>query len=171
MMRLGGLVLLSGCGPIPFEATVKGETTVTGSPLGQLLTLFPQVGGFTNIDFDSNQDFQNNDADRQHVKTMTLKDFRLRIISPASQDFSFLDTLRFSLRSGDTETLVASKRDIAGQPGVTPNATLSLDLEPVDVASYVRASQVTIVSAGSGRQPPQDTRIEATIDFEVGVGL
>lgn len=168
---LGWFALLAGCGPIPFKATVQGETTVTGSSLGSLLTLFPQVGGFTNLDFDQNQDFQNNDASRAHVKTMKVTKFELKIISPATQDYSFLDTLRFSLHAADESTEVASKTGIASLDIPTPNATLLLDLDDVDVASYVRAAEVTISSSGTGRQPPQDTRIAATIDFEVGLGL
>lgn len=165
------LLVLSGCGPIPFTAKTTGETTIAGSQLGALISVFPQVGGFTSIDFDQNQDFKNNDANRDKVKTMRLTAFTIRVISPASQDFSFLDTLSFSLRAGDNETKVAGKTNISSLSIPTPNATLTLDLEDVDIASYVRASEVSIISAGTGRQPPQDTRLQADLSFAVGIGL
>lgn len=172
MQRIALLVLaFSGCGPFTFTAKSTGETTIAGSQLVALIPVFPQLGGLTGIDFDQNQDFKNNDANRDKVKTMRLTSFTLRVISPASQGFSFLDTLSFSIRSGDDEKKVAGKTGIAKLPIATPNATLTLDLEDVDIASFVRASEVSIISAGTGRQPPQDTRLQADLEFAVGIGL
>jgi|APLak6261675434_1056106.scaffolds.fasta_scaffold00450_5 hypothetical protein len=171
LMLLGSLVALSACGPIPFSTQVKGEAVITGSPLGSVLNVFPQLGGFTNIDFDQNQDFKNNDATRERVKTMKLTGLSMRIVSPANQDFSFLETLEFAVKSGDLEQKIAFKNGIDKLALPAPNPTLNLDLVDTDIASFVRAPSVTIISRGTGRQPPQDTRLEATVKFTVGVGL
>ncbi|MFZ5441871.1 MAG: hypothetical protein ACOZQL_17840 [Myxococcota bacterium] len=174
MVRIASILAvaaLCGCGPIPFNAQVKGETVVEGSPLGQVLSVFPQLGGFANIDFNANEDFKNNDATRDRVKSMKVTSFTLRIVSPADQDFRFLESLEFAVRSGDLEQKIASKSGIDTLPLNAPNPTLTLDLVDTDLASFVRSPAMTIVSRGTGHQPAKDTRIEATVKFVVGVGL
>ena len=168
---LAPVVLLTACGPITFTTSMKGEAVIEGSTLGQFFNVFPQLGGFANIDFDTNQDFKNNNADRDHVKSMKVTALTLRIVSPSTQDFGFLETLEFAVKSGDLEQKMASKTGIDGLPLQAPNPTLELDLINADIGAFVRASSMTIVTRGTGRQPAQDTRLEATVKFLVGVGL
>ncbi len=162
---------LVGCGPLTFTTQLKGEATIAGSPLGSTLNLFPQLGSFSNIDFDQNQDFKNNNAQRSHVKETKVTSFTLRIVSPTDQDFSFLETLEFAVKSGDTETVIARKEGIAALNLKAPNPTLVLDLPGEDMSQHVRAESFTIISRGNGRQPSADVRLEATVKFLVGVGL
>lgn len=175
MVRVASLVVagvvLSACGPVPFSTQLKGETVVEGSPLGAVLAAFPQVGGFANLDFNANEDFKNNDTTRELVKTMKVTSFTLRIVSPADQDFRFLETLEFAVRSGDLEQKIAGKTGIDALPLSAPNPTLTLDLVDTELAQFVRAPSMSIISRGTGRQPAQDTRLEATVKFTVGVGL
>lgn len=51
------------------------------------------------MNFDQNQDFKNNNAQRSAVKSMKVKSFTLRIASPANQDFSFLDSIEFAAQA------------------------------------------------------------------------
>jgi hypothetical protein len=150
---------------------MKGEAVIQGSALGGLLNVFPTLSGFSNINFDDNQDFKNNDARRENVKTVKLQSFTLKITSPSSQDFAFLQSLEFWVKTGDTEEKIAGKANIDQLGLAAPNPTLTLDLPDVDLAPYVRAPTMTIITRGSGRQPSQETRLEATARFLVGVGL
>lgn len=173
-MRLSFLclaALLSGCGPITFNTQLKGEAVIQGSPLGSLLGAFPQLSGFANINFDENQDFKNNDARKANVKSLKVKGLSLRIVSPTTQDFSFLETLEFYARAGDQETKVAGKTGIDQLGLAAPNPTLKLDVVDAELVQYLQAPTMTIVTRGTGRQPPQETRLEATLDLAVGVGL
>jgi hypothetical protein len=168
-----GFVVLTGCTPmVVFDTDLKGQATVQGSPLGQILNVFPQVGNFSNLDFNQNQDFKNNNADRMHVKSMKAKSFTIKIVSPNSQDFSFLDSLEFAVSAeGLSEAKVAGKTNIGSLGLAAPNPTLTLDVEDTDLSAYVRANAFTITSRGNGRQPAQDVTLEANVKFSVGVGF
>lgn len=82
-------LFVTACGPITFSTEMKGETTITGSVLGQLLSTFPQAASFASIDFSQNQDFKNNNTSRDKVKTTKVTALSLKILSPSSQDFGF----------------------------------------------------------------------------------
>lgn len=171
LLTFVALASLCSCAPLEFGAEVKGEATIAGSVLGQVLGAFPMVGGFANIDFNQNQDFKNNNADRERIKTMRLTGLTLKITSPSDQDFRFLDSLEFAVKVGDQEQKVAGKTGIDSLPLSAPNPTLGLDLVDVDVASFARSSSMTLISRGSGRQPAKDTTIEVIVRVVVGVGL
>jgi hypothetical protein len=164
-------LVLTGCGPITFTTSMKGEAVIQGSTLGQLLSTFPQANGFTSVDFSQNQDFKNNNTSRDKVKTTKVTGLSLKILSPANQDFGFLDSLEFTVKANGKEQKVASKTGISSLGLAAPNPTLNLDLIDADLGEYVRSSDFSVVTSGTGRQPPQDTRIQIDIGFLVGVGL
>ncbi len=169
MLRLLPLTLaLCACGPLGFTTEVKGEGTVPGSGvLGGVLTMFPQLNSLSNIDFNQNQDFKNNNAQRSQVTSVLLQKLTLRIASPTTQDFSFLDSVQFVARTGENEVVFAQKTNVASAKLTAPTPTLVLDTLNVDLAEYVRASTMSIVMRGTGRQPPQDTKIEVDAVFNV----
>lgn len=172
LLTLSMLLSCSACGPIMFSTELKGQATVQGSTLGQLLSVFPQVGGFADLNFDQNADFQNNKAQRQHVKSMKATSFTITIASPNSQDYAFLDSIEFAAKAdGVAEAKIASKSNIGSLGLAAPNPTLTLDVESTDLSAFVRAPTMTIISRGTGRQPSQDTTLEAKVKFDVGVGL
>lgn len=169
---LAGLALaFAACGANVFPVEVKGETTIQGdpSPLPGLLSL-PAIGGFTNIDFDQSQEFQNQGVTKDQVSKVTPTFVRLRIVSPNTQDFSFLESLQFYSRASDEEILVAEKFDIGSLGLQPPNPTLNLDVNPsADLVEHVTAPSMSIVVRGSGKLPPQDTTIEAVVGLDVEV--
>jgi hypothetical protein len=165
------LLWLSACGPITFTTGLQGDAQLPGSPLGSLLSVFPQVGNFTNLDFGQNQDFKNNNAARERVKSMTLTSFTLRISAPNDQDFSFLDSLEFFAKADGQEAKIAGKTNIRALDLMAPNPTLVLDVETVDLSPFVRAASMSITVKGTGRQPAKDTTLSADAKFLVGVGL
>lgn len=163
------LVSLTACGPVPFSTQIKGEAVIQGSPLGQFFNVFPALSGFANLDFDQNQDFKNNDATRTLVRSMKVTSFTMRIVSPPSQDFSFLETLEFAVKSGDLEQKIAGKVGIDQLGLAAPNPTLKLDVVDVELADFVRSPTMAIIARGTGHQPAQETRLEATVKFLVGL--
>ncbi len=155
---------------MPFSTQVQGEAVIQGSALGQFFNVFPPLSGFSSLNFDQNQDFKNNDATRAAVKSMKVTSFTMRIISPPSQDYAFLESLEFEVKSGDLEQKIASKVGINAMGLVAPYPTLKLDVVNVELAEFVRAPTMAIIARGTGHQPAQETRLEATVMFLVGFG-
>lgn len=162
---------VTACGPISFTTEMKGEAVIQGSTLGQFFNVFPQLSNFANIDFDENQDFKNNDTRRENIKSMKVTSLTLRIVSPSTQDYGFLQSLEFAVKSGDLEQQIASKQGIDMLGLAAPNPTLKLDVVDAELAPFVHAPTMTIITRGTGHQPAQETRLEATVKFLVGVGL
>jgi hypothetical protein len=166
---LTAALFCTACGPLPFTTQVKGEAVVQGSPLGQFFNVFPPLSGFSNLDFDQNQDFKNNDANRAAVKSMKVTSFEIRIVSPPTQDFSFLQTLEFAVKAGDKEQKIAGKTGIDTLGLMAPNPTLKLDVVEAELAEFIHAPMFSIITRGTGRSPPEDTRLEATVKFAVAI--
>ncbi len=164
------LLALTACGANVFPVEVSGETTIAGdpSPLGNLLGAF-NIGSFASIDFDQSQEFQNQGVTKDQVESVKTSFVRLKIISPETQDFSFLENLEFWAKVGDQEVLVAEKQGIDRLGLKAPNPVLELDVTDAELQPYVTAPAMSIVVRGKGRMPPQDTRLEATVGLDVTV--
>jgi hypothetical protein len=165
------LPALSGCEANVFSMEVKGDTTVEGSSLPNLPTVIPAVGSFSNIDFNQSQEFQNQGITKEQVKSVHTEYVRLRILSPDTQDFSFLESIQFFAKAGDAEVLVAEKHNIDALDLRAPHPVLSLDVTGVELQPFVTAPSMSIVVRGNGRQPPQDTKIQAEIGLKVEIRL
>lgn len=160
---------LSACGPITFRTTVSGEGVVQGSPLGSLLDMFPSFGGFANIDFSQNQDFQSNKTTREMVRSVKVKSLVATVKAPASQNLGFIDSLELTARAtGLEDAKFAKKENIPQAASMPPNASVSFDLVDVDLAPWVKKQTTSLVLSGRGRQPGQDTTIHVAVELEVG---
>lgn len=163
------LAFVTGCGPITFTTTLSGEGTVSGSPLGALLGAFPSIGGFANIDFAQNQDFQSNKTTREMVRSVKVKSLVARLKSPAAAKFDFIDSLEFSAKAaGQADVVFAKKEGIPTAATMPPNSTVTFDVVDLDLAPYVKQPAMTLELSGKGRQPPQDTTLEVTVQLQVG---
>lgn len=172
LVLLAAGIFVAACQPNVFPVEVKGETTVQGdpSPISAVLSAFPNVGSFTNIDFDQSQEFQNQGVTKDQVESVHMSHVRLKIISPETQDYAFLDSLQFFARAGDEEVLVAEKHGIDKLGLKAPNPVLELDVKKdVDLQPYITAPSMSIIVRGNGRVPPQDTRLEATVGVDVAI--
>ncbi|PTL82091.1 hypothetical protein [Vitiosangium sp. GDMCC 1.1324] len=165
------LLSLVACAPPTFTAEVKGETTVPAAPggIGTLLEAFPAIGSFSSLDFDQNQDFQNQGVTKEQVSSAKLQSLQLKVLAPADQDFSFLDTVEFYAKTGDREVLVASKHNIASLGLKAPNPVLALDLEDVDLQPFITAPSMSISVRGKGRMPSKEVRLLADVKLDVQV--
>jgi hypothetical protein len=168
------LAALAGCEANVFPVQLKGETTIQGdpSPLTAILLSFQPIGSFTNIDFNQSQEFQNQGITKDQVKSVRSEYLRLRILFPDTQDFSFLDWIEFSARAGDlNDALLAGKHGIAELGLAAPNPVLELEVSGEELQPYVTAPTMSIIVQGSGKPPPQDTRIEVDVGLKVEIRL
>lgn len=172
LLLLGLVAGLSvACQPDVFHATLKGEATVKGSPLGGVLTAFPAIGSFTNLDFSQNQDFRAEGVTKDQVSSVRVEAISLRILSPSSQGFDFLDSIGFFARTSDAEAPIADRSDIPSLGLEPPNPELRLDVKPTELQPFITAPQMSIVTRGKGRLPPQDTHLEAQVTLRVQIKL
>lgn len=166
-------ITLAGCEPGTFYTEVKGQTTVEGdaSPLSNILGAFPAIGSFSNMDFNANADFQREGVRTDQVSSVRVSALSLKIVTPGSQDFSFLEEISFHARVGDQEAEIAHKTDIGALGLEAPNPVLELEVTEAELQPFIAAPSMSIVVRGAGRVPPQDTTLEATARFRVQVTL
>ena len=162
---------LAACGLNVFHTNVKGQAQVEGdpSPLAGVLSAFPGLSGFANLDFNQDQEFKNQGVGKNQVDSVTLDSLRLTISQPADQGFDFLETLRFYAQAeGLPEVLVAEKANISGLGLEAPNPTLELEVkEGVELKPYITAPAMSITVQGTGRYPRKDTTLDAVARFRV----
>ena len=163
------ILVLAGCGPLTFGTEVTGQTVITGSTLSPTppRTVFPSIGGFNDLDFTTNREFQNQNVTRSNVSSISVESVTFKIISPSEQTFSFLQTAQLVARAGDKELQFAEKVDIGNLLLAAPNPTLTLDLNEVDLTPFIKAPLVTFVLRGKGNQPLKDTRLEVKLKLHI----
>ena len=164
------LFALVACAPPSFEVELKGEAVVPAGDGGTPLDAFPAIGSFTNLDFNQNQDFQNQGITKEQVTSARLVSFQLKVLAPADQDFTFLDSLECYARAKDQERRVAFKQNIASLPLKTPSPVLSLDLEDAELQPFITAPSVSLLVRGKGRMPSSEVRLQADVKLEVTAG-
>jgi hypothetical protein len=172
LLLLFPLLGLCGCGLNEFDVTQSAGSTVPGAtPLNQVLNGVPQMNGFNKFDFSQSQEFKNQNAQKDHVRSAKLTRFTVTISGPASQDFGFLDSISFFAEANGQRTRVAHKEHIAQLGLKAPNPVLMLDLDDVELQPFVAASTLSFTTEASGRQPSQDTQLtgEAVLHLKVGL--
>jgi hypothetical protein len=165
------LLSLVACSPPGFVAEVKGETTLPASSQGggNPLDAFPALSGFSNLDFNQNQDFQNQGITKDQVGSARLSSLQLKVSAPPDQDLSFLDTVEFYARAGDREVLMASKQNISALGLKAPYPVLTLEVKNVELQPFVSAPSMSISVRGTGRMPSQEVRLMADVKLQVTV--
>jgi hypothetical protein len=159
-----GALALCACGGPSFISELKGETTVPGG--AGMLGALPLVGALSDLDFDRNPDFQQAQVSKSQVVLARVIAAKGRVLTPG-QDFTFLDQLQLVAKSGDQETVFAEALTISQDP---PSTSLSLKVLPTpadDVTRQVRASSMSFVMRGRGRQPSSDVRLELSVTLHV----
>lgn len=161
-------MLTSGCAPdVTFSVPIEGETVVEGAGLvGELLDAFPDFGGFNSFDISTAEEFENNNAQKENVKTARLTSFTLEATAPADATLDFLDSIAFFVSAADLDEVQIASAEI--EDGDT---LVELDLDDVDLAPYVRADSMTFTTEISGRQPADDTTVAAAAAVEVTAGF
>jgi hypothetical protein len=164
----------AACTPNAFEVTLTGQTTIQGDPLGvgSVLTRIPAIGSFASIDFASTDEFQSHGVPKDAVQSLKVTSLKLQVLSPDTQSFDFLDDITFYASAGMGETAVAGKTGIAQLNLPAPNPVLFLEVDSdAELLPYLTAPSISLTARGSGREPPQDTVIEATVKLRVAIKL
>lgn len=160
----------AGCTPNAFEVTLNGQTIIHGDAAssGTVLTRIPAIGSFASVDFPASEEFKQNQATKDAVQSIKVSSLKVQIQNPNNQGFDFLDELHFIAAAGSEEREVAGKTDISQLRLAPPNPTLTLDVdESAELRDFLVAPSVGIVARGSGRVPPQDTTLQATVKLKV----
>ena len=164
-------VLAAGCAQPPnvFSTSVKGQSTIPGVPIPLPFSgAIPQVAGLGSLDFNQNQEFKNQGVTKDQVDSVEVMGITLRILSPTAQDYSFIDSVKLSAKAdGAPQVLVAEKANVQSLHLAAPNPTLTLDLRNPEIKPFVTAPSMSVMVEGTGRAPPTDTVIEATMDLKV----
>jgi hypothetical protein len=165
-----GLAAAAGCTPNAFEVSLSGQTTIEGDPVsaGSMLTRIPAIGSFASIDFPASEEFQQNQATKDAVQSIKVSSLKVQIQAPNTQTFDFLDELHFIAAAGSQEKEIAGKTGISELDLGLPNPTLTLDVDQsAELRDFLIAPSVSITVRGSGRVPPQDTTLQATVKLRV----
>jgi hypothetical protein len=162
-----GLALTAcSCGLDIFDVTVKGSTTVeTGSLLEQLVSL-PAFNGFNSFDIAQTAEFQNQGVKKEQIDSVKLKSFTLSVKSPAGATLDFIDEISFF-----AETNGVVKKRIAHKVIADGQASVALDLDPVELKPYVTAASMQITTEVSGKRPQVETVVEALLVFTVDLDV
>lgn len=163
------LALTAGCATAldTFDITRTSTTTIQGDALlgGLLPTL--GFGGLTDMNLSQSSEFKNQGVEKHQVDSVTLKLLRLRVVTPAGQDLTFMKKLEFFAESpGLAKVLVAT-----GGPFAPGAATIDLTLPAAELKPYVTADKMSLTTTVDGKPPKQDTQIEATVTLRVDVDV
>ncbi len=139
------LVVVFSCKEIDKLLTFEMENSQTikldsGFPLNSSVVSLP-----VDITTNSEDEFKNNNTQAEFVKDITLKEFKLTITDPPSQDFSFLKNayVYIALPDNTEEVLLAYREDI---PDTIGN-TMELTSTNVKLDKYVKAPSFKIRTA------------------------
>ncbi|MET0404286.1 MAG: hypothetical protein ABW123_17885 [Cystobacter sp.] len=166
------LLALASCAPPSFEVELKGETFVPASPdpdSNTTFDAFPGIGSFTDLDFDKTQDFQNQGITREDVASARLVSFRLKVLSPERQDFSFLSWLECYARAKDQEVLVASLYNIPALHLSGPYPVLELKVRDAELQPLLASPALSLLIRSQGVMPEREVRLQADVKLEVKV--
>ncbi len=156
----------AGCGgpSVSFEVPVSGEARIPGASGGVLDQVLGSFGfdNLNNIDFDSTQEFENNEVTRDHVSSAKLSSLTLTVTDPAGADFDWLDSITFTVAADDIDAVQVASKDVAN--GVSE---FDCDLDGVELAPYVREQSFSIRTKADANNPPEDTTITIDLVFDV----
>jgi hypothetical protein len=142
-----------------FETQYSFKVTV---PANALLAspLFPLSFEETS---NSEDQYSLNDTRKDLVEEVHVKSFLLEIDSPATDDLSFLNSVKFYINAdAEPEMLVASKDPVPADVA----KDLSLDVEDVNLATYLRKDAFTIrTKVVTDENRTHDIVVKATINF------
>ncbi|MFW5878282.1 MAG: hypothetical protein ACOCVR_00550 [Myxococcota bacterium] len=168
-LAAGAALLLVSCGGIEFDVELQSETVVESGTL--IEQFFPMVfDQFVEIDLTETREFENNDVNRERVRSLRMSSFVLEVVDPEDGDLSFLRSLELFVQAEDEpEVRVAYSGKGAFATGVS---RVELELEDVELQPYAAAEHFNITSeVSASRRPPVDTTISAQVVFRVLAGL
>lgn len=162
--------ILSACGAPSFRSELAAEAVFAGSTSHSPLLMCPPFGGFSKLDFNQNPQLRAEGKTKSQVRHAYVETASLKVLSPETQDFSFLDNVELLASAGDAQVSLSSQVNVPGLKLQAPFPTLPLPLKGVpDLAALVAAPQMDLLVKCSGRLPPAETRLQAKVVFRLEV--
>lgn len=156
------------CGGLD-ELDIKRSSTAT-IPGGNILSQLVGSLGFSDLadmDLKDSQELKNQGVKPNEIDSVKLDSLTLDIVSPAGQDFGFLDDVSFFIEAPGLE----KKRIAHGEAFAPGLAHVGLDVDDVELKPYVTAASMSITSEVQGHQPNQETKVKATVVLTVDIDV
>jgi hypothetical protein len=158
---------LCACGPIAFDTSLSGTATVPGGDATAMLAALPLIALMSNLDFNTNADFESHDVLRGQLRLATVGSVSVQLTQPTGGTFEFLDSLQLVATSGDSETVfadVTAPATLMASPTDTINLPLTMT---TDVTAQVAQAPMSFVMRGKGHQPAMDTQLVVALTLHV----
>ena len=167
LASLSSFLFFGACDPqVSFPVTIEGSTVVEsvgiiGGFLGDIS--FGNLGG---LDFDASQEFENNDARKENIRSLKVRSIEMSASDPEDANFDWLENIEFIAGAPDNPDIQVA----SGEPG---NGVTSFQLQIADeeLAEYAKSDRFSISTEGNGSPPPDDTTVDVTVIFDVVVGI
>lgn len=164
------LVLATACtdnGLDTFDITRTATATIAGSVVPVVLQQALGLTGFGNMDFAQAQEFKNAGVKPNEVDSVKLHALSLQVQQPQGQDLTFFDSIEFYAEAdGLPRLLVAS-----GGPFAKGQTAVSLTMKGAELKPYVTAAKMSLSTEVKGKQPPQETKVLATVVLRVDIDV
>ena len=156
------------CGRLDtFTIERTAQTTVPGASILEQLAGDIGFEDLATFDVTDDETLANQGVTKNQIDSVTISTLSLRVVSPMSGDFTFLDRLEFFVSSPGLQ----EKRIAAGGPFAMGDNEVFMTLDMVELAPYATADSMKISTQVEGRRPDEETQIEARIELLVDVSV
>ncbi|MFQ5335795.1 MAG: hypothetical protein ACE5DN_06950 [Flavobacteriales bacterium] len=147
---------------LTFEFDQSSEFTVPAFPL-VIDTTF--TISLNDVPTNSDKVFSDNGTSPDLVKDIKLAAMSLQVLSPSSQDLSFLKSIAFYISAtGLSEKLLASKNSVPDNVG--QQLDMDVTAEPLD--EYIKQDKINLrIEVAADKSLAQDTRLQADMTYSV----
>lgn len=121
-------------------------------------------GEFVDMDLMASSELRNQGVEPGDVREVVVTGLELEVTAPDGGDLSFIDTLAFFVEADGMRERIAFQDDFP--VGVS---VVEMQVDNVDIADFVVAQSMDIVTEVTAGRPSADTDIVARIDIAVGV--
>ena len=168
ILWLLGIIGLTTCAGLDnINIDVQGETTIPKRTLVDDLIGELAFIGFDGIDITQSQRFQNEGYTKDQIDSVRLAGFQLRVESPESGNFDFLESISFFVEAEGQPRVKIAEFD----PIPDGKKELDLQIEDVELRPYIVAPSVTITTSASGLRPEEETKVIADLVFNVDINV
>ncbi|MGK0359830.1 MAG: hypothetical protein ACI9U2_002136 [Bradymonadia bacterium] len=161
---------LLGCDDLDnFDVEVKDQVVLQGGGLLEgLLGEFPQLDGFTRLDFAQSAEFEERGYSPDDVDYIRLSSLIVRVLDPEGQDLAFIGEMRVILDNPNLPALtLATQTDFPAGEGEVAFETSDSNLK-----TYLLGTRSSITfEIEDSRRPPQDTQVEIHAVFDVDINV
>jgi len=142
----------------------EASTTIERGTIVEELVGEVGFGDFLDMDLMQSTELRNQGVEPGDVREVFVTGLALEVTSPDGGDLSFIESLAFYVEADGMRERIAFQDDFpVGQ------AVVELTVDDVDIADFVVAESMDIVTEVTAHRPSADTEVLAKIDLAVGV--